>query len=87
MLAALEQGGREASGWPNAYFAGHRLFSLTAAHALACQSSKTPESRVRETRLQGAEGEGPRLNRPFLPLSRQNASRPGAVSLSPALRS
>lgn len=26
--------------WPNAFFAGHGLFSLTAAHMLACQSSR-----------------------------------------------
>lgn len=25
--------------WPNRYFAAHRLYSLTTAHALACQSS------------------------------------------------
>jgi hypothetical protein len=24
--------------WPNAYFAGHGLFTLTAAHELVCQS-------------------------------------------------
>jgi RNA-directed DNA polymerase len=31
--------GRDHNRWPNAFFAGHGLFSLTAAHALACQSS------------------------------------------------
>ena len=31
--------GRDHNRWPNAFFAGHRLFSLAAAHALACQSS------------------------------------------------
>ena len=31
--------GRDHYRWPNAFFAGHGLFSLTAAHALACQSS------------------------------------------------
>ena len=31
--------GRDHHRWPNAFFAGHGLFSLTAAHALACQSS------------------------------------------------
>jgi len=31
--------GRDHNRWPNAFFAGHGLFSLTAAHALACQPS------------------------------------------------
>ena len=31
--------GREHQQWPNAFFAAHGLFSLTAAHRLACQSS------------------------------------------------
>ena len=31
--------GRDHNRWPNAFFAGHRLFSLITAHALACQSS------------------------------------------------
>lgn len=32
--------GRDHNRWPNAFFAGHGLFSPTAAHALACQSSR-----------------------------------------------
>jgi RNA-directed DNA polymerase len=32
--------GRDHQRWPNAYFAEHGLFSLVAAHALACQSSR-----------------------------------------------
>ena len=31
--------GRDHQRWPNAFFAGHGLFDLTAAHRLACQSS------------------------------------------------
>lgn len=31
-------GGHDHQRWPNAYFAGHGLFSLTHAHATACQS-------------------------------------------------
>src|SRR5260370_29068469 len=41
--------------WRNAFFAEHGLYSLKAAHALACQSSKREnhrlESRLREIRL------------------------------------
>jgi RNA-directed DNA polymerase len=32
--------GRDHQRWPNAFFAKHGLFSLTTAHALACQSSR-----------------------------------------------
>jgi RNA-directed DNA polymerase len=32
--------GRDHQRWPNAFFAKHGLFSLTIAHALACQSSR-----------------------------------------------
>lgn len=32
--------GRDHQRWPNAYFAEHGLFSLTAAHVAACQSSR-----------------------------------------------
>jgi RNA-directed DNA polymerase len=31
--------GRDHNRWPNAFFAGHGLFSLTTAHTLACQPS------------------------------------------------
>ena len=47
MLAALQRGvkgGKRAIGdhhrWPNAYFEKFGLFSLTTAHAQACQSVK-----------------------------------------------
>jgi len=33
-------GGNDHRRWPNAYFAAHGLFSLAAAHATACQSSR-----------------------------------------------
>jgi RNA-directed DNA polymerase len=33
-------GGRDHNRWPNAFFAEQGLFSLTAAHGLACQSSR-----------------------------------------------
>lgn len=32
--------GRDHQRWPNAFFAEHGLFSMTAAHAAACQSSR-----------------------------------------------
>ena len=32
--------GRDHQRWPNAYFAEHGLYSLTSAHAEACQSSR-----------------------------------------------
>ncbi len=32
--------GRDHQRWPNAFFADHGLFSLSAAHALACQSAR-----------------------------------------------
>jgi RNA-directed DNA polymerase len=32
--------GRDHSRWPNAFFVQHGLFSLTTAHAIACQSSR-----------------------------------------------
>ena len=38
MLAALENGVKGGKRWPNAYFAEHRLFIMTEAHALACRS-------------------------------------------------
>ena len=48
MLTALEEGvngGKwfsliDYQRWPNAFFAKHGLFSLTAAHALACQPAR-----------------------------------------------
>ena len=41
MLAALETGVKGGKWrWPNAFFAEHGLYSLKAAHALACQSSQ-----------------------------------------------
>ncbi len=59
--------------WPNAHFAKQGLFSLKAAHALACQSSRRknyqPESRMREIRTSGSEGGEAEPNRPSLPLS------------------
>ena len=41
MLAALVNGvagGKWYSRWPNAFFAGYGLFTMTEAHVLACQS-------------------------------------------------
>ena len=48
--------------WPIAFFTAQGLYSLTAAHARVCQSSRRVtyqlESRMRETRLSGSEGGG-----------------------------
>ena len=61
MLTVLERR-MEGGIWPFAFFAEHRVFSLTAAYATVCQSVNTvnhqPESRVREIRTHGSEGGG-----------------------------
>ena len=38
MLAALVNGVPGGKCWPNAFFAAQGLFTMTEAHALACQS-------------------------------------------------
>ena len=37
---AVVAGAMDHHRWPNAFFAEHGLFSLVAAHASACQSSR-----------------------------------------------
>ena len=62
MLTALEKGVKGCKWfiqWPNAYFGGLGLFTLTAAYESAYQSrcgNHQLESRMREIRLYGSEG-------------------------------